>query len=179
MGSITEDAKDIPVKHTKPYAVLQGCYNILMFMVAKGKLSLSFAEGGVYTLEQGDASYSSDDLCGAIEGLYLKRVNLYKPSEAYQDLQKAEYEKLEAKYKEVLKFYDEHVGTPCEQIRHTQEIDTLAKVGVTLRRQDTGVYAVIINGVNVLEGEYKEDHDDLDDYEYYAEIDLRKLEKKT
>lgn len=37
------------------------------------------------------------------------------------------YTDLRVKYAELLKFYDNQVGTPCEQIRHKQEIVELTQ----------------------------------------------------
>jgi hypothetical protein len=38
---------------------------------------------------------------------------------------KQRYDDLVIKYHGLLKFYDDHVGTPCEQIRHQYEIEKL------------------------------------------------------
>lgn len=46
----------------------------------------------------------------------------------------AELEDFKRKYKRLVQFYDEHVGTPCEQIRHEQQIEQLNSQIVKLRR---------------------------------------------
>lgn len=41
------------------------------------------------------------------------------------------------KYKDLMKFYDEHVGTPCEQIRHAEQVDDLTRLAEEAEQQNT------------------------------------------
>ena len=42
--------------------------------------------------------------------------------------QHAEIERLQEKVRNLTKWYDDQNGTPCEQIRHEQEIERLKKI---------------------------------------------------
>ena len=46
-------------------------------------------------------------------------------AQAERDMVSGQYADLMSRHKVLVKFYDDHAGTPCEQIRHQQEIDTL------------------------------------------------------
>lgn len=52
-------------------------------------------------------------------------INKRKDAEAKLAAQSASYATLEAKYKGAVAALDKHWGTPCEQIRHQQEVEQL------------------------------------------------------
>lgn len=53
------------------------------------------------------------------------RVKELEQAEAERDELSGKYADLMTRYKVLVKFYDDQAGTPCEQIRHQQEVDEL------------------------------------------------------
>jgi DNA repair exonuclease SbcCD ATPase subunit len=63
-----------------------------------------------------------------------------------------ERDALRLKVQELTKFYDKHVGTPCEQIRHQQEVETLNE-RLDAYRKDLTTLETLVRALPKVEGE--------------------------
>src|SRR5690348_10961280 len=49
------------------------------------------------------------------------------------------YADMMGRFKQLVKFYDEHNGTPCEQIRHAQQVEQLEQDLARLRQENASL----------------------------------------
>ena len=73
----------------------------------------------------------------------IKQNRLDLPSQLlnHDAAQREKLERLNNDYKKLVVFYDQHVGTPCEQIRHQQEVDELKEKLAAVEKQLTEAQA--------------------------------------
>lgn len=71
-----------------------------------------------YKCITGDDSLEEDD-----DGPYA----LYADAQATVEALQKKYDDLLGKYHQLMDFYDKHNGTPCEQIRHEQQVEALQR----------------------------------------------------
>ena len=88
--------------------------------------------------------------CGVQRDGCISMVKAADAQATVEALQK-KYDDLLGKYRQLVDFYDKHNGTPCEQIRHQQQVEALQRERDRLR-------ANLVNCVARLEAYYGEDY---------------------
>lgn len=85
-------------------------------------------------------------ICSTTGGAHEYELHAREGPDAHRQSRFAlsqQYAALALKYKELVQFYDAHVGTPCEQIRHQQEVAQLQETIAALTAKLAAITNVI------------------------------------